>query len=100
MSGDKEILCGYPRGAISAEAMKEMAKSFSGEKDNRYEAIISLAKERDTYRELCEELKNRLIAARFMFAVYGINLKQLGDQINESITKAEAILGEKNGTSN
>ena len=59
-----------------------------------------VALQRDTYRDMCEELKNRLIAARFMFAIYGINLKQLGDQINESITKAEAILGEKNGTSN
>ena len=54
-----------------------------------------IALERDTYRELCEELKNRLIAARFMFAVYGITLQQLGDQINETITKAETILGEK-----
>ena len=54
-----------------------------------------IALERDTYRELCEELKNRLIAARFMFAVYGITLQQLGDQINETITKAETILVEK-----
>ena len=54
-----------------------------------------VALQRDTYRDMCEELKNRLIAARFMFAVYGITLQQLGDQINESITKAEAILGEK-----
>lgn len=59
------------------------------------EFVDALNVSRDTYRELCEELKNRLIAARFMFAIYGINLKQLGDQINESITKADAILGEK-----
>ena len=59
------------------------------------EFVDAINVSRDTYRDLCEELKNRLIAARFMFAIYGINLKQLGDQINESITKAEAILGEK-----
>jgi hypothetical protein len=54
-----------------------------------------VALQRDTYRDMCEELKTRLIAARFMFAVYGITLQQLGDQINETITKAETILGEK-----
>lgn len=49
--------------------------------------------ERDSLRELCGELKNRLIASQFMFSTYGINLNQLGEQINESITKAEKALG-------
>lgn len=87
MSGDKEILCGAPRGAISAEAMKEIAKPFLEAKDNRYEAIIALGKERDTYRDLCAEL-----------------VKALSNHIDQTrpiwesvdvIVKAEKILGEK-----
>lgn len=62
--------------------------------------LLNADKERDTYRDLCDELKNKLIASRFMFEAYGINLQKLGDEINESITNAETILGEKNGNAN
>lgn len=75
-------------------SIEKLENSHCGE----YQQV--LLKERDTYRDLCDELKNKLIASRFMFEAYGINLQKLGDEINESITKTEAILGDKNGNAN
>ncbi len=93
MNGDKEILCGAPRGAVSAEAMKAIAKPFLEAKDNRYEAIISLAKERDTYRDLCAKLLEDLCHIK-------LNVSSPLDAYyiaTEAVKKAEAILGDKNG---
>lgn len=58
----------------------------------------SLKKERDTYRDLCVELLNDLKSQVAAFA-YAMGKKSLADS-DELITKAEAILGEKNGTAN
>ena len=106
MSGDKEMLCRAPRGAISPEAMKGIAPSFLEAKDNRYEAIISLGKELDTYRELCGELLKCLVDAQNTLAhcKAGVGYQQrqtdTAIKVNSAIAKAEKVLGGKNGTSN
>lgn len=49
--------------------------------------------ERDTYRDLCAELLNEIKTA----VVYAENNIGAIDHLKKAITKAESILGEKNG---
>ena len=58
----------------------------------------SLESERDTYRELCGELLEDLKSQVVTFE-YAMGKSSLRDS-NELITKAEKVLGGKNGTSN
>ena len=63
-------------------------------------------KERDTYRDLCEELLKNLHDAQNTLAHckagigYQHRQADTAIKINNAITKAEAILGDKNGNAN
>ena len=57
--------------------------------------LIAARSERDTYRELCEELLNEMKTA----VVYSENNIGSIGHLKAAITKAEAILGDKNANS-
>lgn len=52
---------------------------------------------RDTYRDLCVELYNALRLAKDMFVANDISLPHTFAVIDPAITKAEKILGDRNG---
>lgn len=94
---------GYETGVVAHVIQTDLA--------NTYNKIINLTQERDTYRDLCEELLKELKTLKrsaekleaphenqsAMFFYYLSGLRESVALSNSAITKSESILGETNG---